>query len=333
MREYGSVVTVAKRAKPLELKWLEDFVSLARTRNFSRSSEERNVTQPAFSRRIRALELWLGADLIDRRTHPVALTEEGRQFRETAEIVLNNLYHDRNRFRQLQHMARPDIRITAASTLSIGFIPSWLERMQRTVGPFTSRIMTERAHLMVRHLVDGGSDFVVQYFSPHVPALFATDQVCSFCLAREKMVLVAPCDRQGKAMIDPDRDGDIPYIGYSRGGYFAEIESLIFAEKPAARQKFRRLSESPTSEFVKRMAVRFGALALVPQSCVGLEIGRREFIEIMDPGWSHELEIRIYRKVGIKRRFARKFWDCLIAQQTLPCPRSARLPERTYASR
>ena len=31
----------------MELKWLEDFVSLANTGNFSRSAEERNVTQPA----------------------------------------------------------------------------------------------------------------------------------------------------------------------------------------------------------------------------------------------------------------------------------------------
>ncbi|HEY5789464.1 MAG TPA: LysR family transcriptional regulator, partial [Gammaproteobacteria bacterium] len=40
----------------MEFKLLEDFVCLARTGNFSRAAEERNVTQPAFSRRIRQLE-------------------------------------------------------------------------------------------------------------------------------------------------------------------------------------------------------------------------------------------------------------------------------------
>jgi DNA-binding transcriptional LysR family regulator len=30
----------------------------------------RNVTQPAFSRRIQSLEAWLGADLIDRTLYP-----------------------------------------------------------------------------------------------------------------------------------------------------------------------------------------------------------------------------------------------------------------------
>ena len=58
----------------MNLIWLEDFLALASTGNFSRAAEERHMTQPAFSRRIRALEEWLGVVLIDRTTHPAALT-------------------------------------------------------------------------------------------------------------------------------------------------------------------------------------------------------------------------------------------------------------------
>ena len=58
----------------METKWLEDFVSLAETRSFSRSAQLRHVTQPAFSRRIQALEAWAGAELVDRSAHPVRLT-------------------------------------------------------------------------------------------------------------------------------------------------------------------------------------------------------------------------------------------------------------------
>ncbi len=58
----------------METKWLEDFLSLARTMNFSRSADERFVTQPAFSRRIKALEVWAGTPLIDRDAYPIELT-------------------------------------------------------------------------------------------------------------------------------------------------------------------------------------------------------------------------------------------------------------------
>ena len=40
----------------METKWLEDFISLDETNNFSRSAALRHVTQPAFSRRIQSLE-------------------------------------------------------------------------------------------------------------------------------------------------------------------------------------------------------------------------------------------------------------------------------------
>ena len=54
----------------MDTKWLEDFVSLAETRSFSRSAQLRHVTQPAFSRRIQALEAWAGTDLVDRSSYP-----------------------------------------------------------------------------------------------------------------------------------------------------------------------------------------------------------------------------------------------------------------------
>ena len=62
----------------METKWLEDFVSLAETRSFSRSAQLRHVTQPAFSRRIQALEAWAGIDLVDRSSYPTRLTPPAR---------------------------------------------------------------------------------------------------------------------------------------------------------------------------------------------------------------------------------------------------------------
>lgn len=56
------------RSRPVELVWLEDFVALAESGNFSRAAELRATAQPAFSRHIRSLEEWLGVTLVDRST-------------------------------------------------------------------------------------------------------------------------------------------------------------------------------------------------------------------------------------------------------------------------
>lgn len=50
----------------MELVWLEDFIALAEHGSFVRAAEARHITQPAFSRRIRTLEGWMGVDLFVR---------------------------------------------------------------------------------------------------------------------------------------------------------------------------------------------------------------------------------------------------------------------------
>jgi DNA-binding transcriptional LysR family regulator len=83
----------------MELIWLEDYLELARTGNFSRAAEARHLTQPAFSRRIRALEEWTGVTLFDRATQPVQLTAAGREFQPLAAMLIRRIAdaraHDR----------------------------------------------------------------------------------------------------------------------------------------------------------------------------------------------------------------------------------------------
>ncbi len=75
----------------MDTKWLEDFVSLAETRSFSRSAQLRHVTQSAFSRRIQSLEAWAGADLINRSSYPTTLTPAGEVLHAKALELLQSL--------------------------------------------------------------------------------------------------------------------------------------------------------------------------------------------------------------------------------------------------
>lgn len=69
----------------LDIRLVEDFLDLCKTGNFSETAENRFVTQPTLSRRIKQLEDWLGAPLIERQIRPVRLTEQGVAFFPIAE--------------------------------------------------------------------------------------------------------------------------------------------------------------------------------------------------------------------------------------------------------
>ena len=102
----------------MDLKWLEDFISLAETHSFSRSAALRHVTQPAFSRRIRSLESWLGVDLIDRTAYPTRLTPAGELFHGQALEILAQLSHARALLRGQQSVPSTVNAYVGADVLS-----------------------------------------------------------------------------------------------------------------------------------------------------------------------------------------------------------------------
>jgi DNA-binding transcriptional LysR family regulator len=64
----------------MELVWVLDFLELSRTGSFTEAAKGRNSSQPAFSRRIQALEAWAGVRLVDRAVSPIELTLAGKAF-------------------------------------------------------------------------------------------------------------------------------------------------------------------------------------------------------------------------------------------------------------
>ena len=110
----------------MELIWFEDYLALAETLNFSRAAELRHVTQPAFSRRIRALEGWVGAALFTRTTHGVALTPAGEHFHGQAEVLTRALHQLRRDTSEVSGRGVRPLSIAATHALSFTFFPKWV---------------------------------------------------------------------------------------------------------------------------------------------------------------------------------------------------------------
>lgn len=124
----------------MELKWLEDFLAVNRLRNFSKAAASRNVTQPAFSRRIRALENWLGVPLFDRSVMPVELTHYGEEFLPHAEQILRNAIEAQQDFRNGLAADKKLVRISTLHSLSVHLVP-------RLVAPFLSENPSSRVEI------------------------------------------------------------------------------------------------------------------------------------------------------------------------------------------
>lgn len=83
------------------------------------------MTQPQFSLRIRALELWAGAELANRATVPIALTPAGDTLLTGSKVAVNALDDARARIAHLGGGGKGTTLFTGR-TLSRTVVPQWL---------------------------------------------------------------------------------------------------------------------------------------------------------------------------------------------------------------
>ncbi len=280
----------------MEIKWIEDFISLARTGNFSKSASERNVTQPAFGRRIKSLERWLGAELIDRSTYPVTLTKEGMQFRETANTLLSELYRDKATFHNVKLAHKADIKISASTNLIINFIPKLLAELYIKISPFTVSIKTQIFNNMIQDLVDTDIDLVIQYYFKDIPLLMDTHLIQWLTLFKEPIKLYSTVDANGKAKFDLNDKSQAPFplMAYSSDGYFSKIVTQIMSDTALDPAQFTHIVESPTAEYLLNISRNIPSIIWLPESAATKAIEEKKIIAIGNGQWDSEIEVRIF---------------------------------------
>ena len=104
----------------MELRHLRYFVAVAEERSFTRAAQRLHIAQPPLSRQIQQLEQLLGAQLFERNSRPLKLTETGRFFYQHAAQLLAQMD-------ELESMARRVGKIERS--LSVGFVGSTLYGM------------------------------------------------------------------------------------------------------------------------------------------------------------------------------------------------------------
>ena len=283
----------------METKWLEDFVSLAETRSFSRSAVLRHVTQPAFSRRIQSLEAWAGADLVDRSAYPTSLTPAGETLYDQALEILQALQSTRAMLRGHASAGQDVIEFAVPHTLAFTFFPAWVSGLRDAFGPIKSRLIAMNVHDAAMRLVEGGCDVLISYHHASEPLQLDADHYDMVTLGQEVLAPYAKVGEVGQALwaLPGTAQQPLPYLGYAPGAYLGRVTDLILKQAAAAIH-LDRVYETDMAEGLKVMALEGHGIAFLPFSAVQKEVSAGKLAPIAwpeTPSLQITMEVRAYR--------------------------------------
>lgn len=308
----------------METKWLEDFVSLAETRSFSRSAQLRHVTQPAFSRRIQALEAWAGTDLVDRSSYPTRLTLAGETLYAQSLDMLQGLQSTRAMLRGHTAAGQDVVEFAVPHTLAFTFFPAWVSSLSDKFGPLKSRLIALNVHDAVMRLVEGSCDLLIAYHHDSQPFQLDPGRYEMLTLGQELLAPYVKPAADGKPLYAlPGQAGQpLPYLGYAPGAYLGRVVDMLLKQSSTAIH-LDRVYETDMAEGLKAMALEGHGIAFLPLSAVKKEVRAKKLVSA---GSELEMlmEVRIYRECpggkAAPKSQAQALWNYL---QTQPVPKAA----------
>jgi LysR family hydrogen peroxide-inducible transcriptional activator len=143
----------------LNFHLLEQFVALARTKNFTRAAEELSLSQSALSRAIQKLEEQLGQPLFERKPREVVLTDHGELLLERSQYILKLM---EDTFAELSEAGRRGrIRLGAIPTIAPYFLPGLLRRFAKAHPDIAVIVQEDTTENLIKRCSHGEIDLAI----------------------------------------------------------------------------------------------------------------------------------------------------------------------------
>lgn len=296
----------------MDLNWLSDFLALAEHGNFSRAADARHVTQPAFSRRIRALEDWVGVPLFDRGAQGATLTAAGTFFRPMAESLVRDLSRMRTDTRAIGERDTNSLAIAATHALSFTFFPAWLREHVRLDRFGTVNLVSDSMEACEDAMIGGEVQFLLCHHHPDVPTRLELTRHDSLVVGDDRLIPLSAPDDSGKPRwrIADDKTRLLAYSAPSGLGRI--VAALRQGELTAA--KAETVFTSHLAATLLTMAKEGHGAAWLPSTIAQDDIARGLLVRAADEQHDIPVEIRLFRAADTRNRAADELWQQLTVQ-------------------
>src|SRR5258706_8085714 len=291
----------------MELIWLEDYLALAETLNFSRAADLRHVTQPAFSRRIRALESWVGAALFSRTTHGVSLTPAGEHFHNQAEVLTRALHQLRRDTLEVSGRGDRLLSIAATHALSFTFFPKWVRGNEKVLALGNLNLISDSMQACEQMMLRGEAQFLLCHYHQNMSSRLETGQFKSMVVGADTLVPLSAPGRDGTPRWWLHGGEPVKYLAYSAQSGLGRIIATRWGAKDRAFA-LKTVFTSHLAATLLSMARAGDGVAWLLRTLAEEDISAGLLVEAGSPELTIPIVIRLYRPVARQSHAAESVW-------------------------
>lgn len=293
----------------MNIEWLADFIVLSETGNFSRAAEKRAVTHTAFGRRIKLLEEWVGAKLIER-TQPAKLTSEGKIFLAVAKDITADLDSVRMQFRDGGSRSQKAVTVATGRTLGSKFFPHWYREVLAETGFIRMSIVTGGAGRTIQQFTDKQADLLLVYQTPMTDTLRAKSEFSHKIIGRESIVPVTVNPKQTYLDFSTSQRMQMNWLNYDKSLSLRGIV-LPMLDKKQILSHLNPVFEADNYDTMKEMVMENVGIAWLPLSTVQRDIDRGRLFLISNETLQINVNIALYKRIKSSAQL-NDLWDKIV---------------------
>jgi len=294
----------------MELTWLEDFLALAETLNFSKAAATRAVTQPAFSRRIRALEDWVGTALFHRTTHQVSLTPAGEHFHTEAGDLVRGLQQLRRETVEAgrRHVSR--FSFAATHALSFTFFPGWIRNEDTGFATESVTLSSGTMEACEQMMLHGDVQFLLCHDHPASQSRLARPGFASVVVGDDVLIPLSAPLPSGLPKWPLENQAKARYLAYSDRSALGRIVTDWIIRRGSAPHLVQVFT-SDLATTLMSMACDGDGLVWLPKMLAGDQIDRGRLVVAGSDRCFIPVDIRLYRSTSRLSPMAETVWSKL----------------------
>ena len=277
----------------MDLQWLDDVLILLEEQNLTRAAARRNITQPAFSRRIRGFEEWLGVQILERGKNSIEISVALRENEPEIRALTSRLRELKSKISN-SDQSSATITIAAQHAPIFSTFPSMAVLAHREFPSLKFRLRAGNQRESVTLFLRGDAEFLLCYEGLDAAPLPFDAVIRRATWGVDRLVPVVGGSQRFKVGKNGSVPPGTPSMVYPQDSYFGEV--LHNARRTFGTRDYSEnpICETAFSNGIKEMTLKGVGVGWLPVSMTHREIESGDLVSLSDVYGSVSLEIALY---------------------------------------